>query len=85
MPKEEIRKMTGLFAAVFAHTGHISKEDAREISGLDAGAFEEVYQKASTIADEVMKSKGKKMGAFLTHYGKEVDEWLKHFEDPGYF
>jgi hypothetical protein len=85
MPKEKIRKMTGLFAAVFAHTGHISKEDAREISGLDDSAFEEVYQKASTIADEVMKSKGKKMDVFLAHYGKEVDLWLKHFEDPGYF
>jgi hypothetical protein len=85
MPKEKIRKMTGLFAAVFAHTGHISKEDAREISGLDDSAFEEVYQKASTIADEVMKSKGKKMDVFLAHYGKEVDVWLKQFEDPGYF
>ncbi|MGC9964436.1 MAG: hypothetical protein ABSE08_03430 [Syntrophobacteraceae bacterium] len=35
MAKEEVRQMTGLFASIFAHTGHISKEDAKEISGLD--------------------------------------------------
>jgi hypothetical protein len=47
MPKKYIREMTGIFAAVFAHTGHISKEDAKEISGLDDASFEEAYQKAS--------------------------------------
>ena len=50
MPKEKIRKMTGIFASVFAHTGHISKDDAKEISGLDDHAFEEAYSKASNIA-----------------------------------
>ncbi len=50
MPKEKIRKMTGIFASVFAHTGHISKDDAKEISGLDDNAFEEAYSKASNIA-----------------------------------
>jgi hypothetical protein len=85
MPKEKIKKMTGVFAAVFAHTGHISKEDAKEISGLDDSAFEEVYQKASTIADKVMKAEGKKMDVFLEHYAKVIDEWMKGFDDPGYF
>ncbi len=46
----KIRKMTGIFASVFAHTGHISKDDAKEISGLDDHAFEEAYSKASNIA-----------------------------------
>ena len=85
MKKENIKKMTGLFAAVFAHTGHISKEDAKEISGLDDGTFEQVYQKASTIADKVTKTEGKKMDAFLDRYAKEIEEWMKHFEDPGFF
>jgi len=84
MAKEEIRKMTGVLAAVFAHTGHISKEDAKEISGLDDSTFEEAYQKASTIADKVMKAPGNKMDAFLTHYAKVIDELTKSF-DPGYF
>ena len=42
MPKEKIRKMTGVFAAVFAHTGHISRDEAKEVSGLDDSAFEDV-------------------------------------------
>jgi hypothetical protein len=85
MPKEKIKRMTGVFAAVFAHTGHISKEDAKEISGLDDSAFEEVYQKASNVADKVMKAESKKMDVFLSHFAKEIDEWMKHFDDPGFF
>lgn len=77
MPKEKIRKMSGVFAAIFAHTGHISKEEAREISGLDDRGFEEAYGKASLIAARIMKSEGSKMNAFLDHYGKEVEKWMK--------
>ena len=80
-----IRKMTGVFAAVFAHTGHISKDEARQISGLDQGAFEEVYQKAARIAEKIMNAESNKMDAFLAHFGQEIDAWLKHFEDPGFF
>ncbi len=36
--------MTGVFASVFSHAGHISKEEAKEISGLDDSSFEEVYE-----------------------------------------
>ena len=85
MPKEKIRKMAGVFTAVFAHTGHISKEEAKEISGLDDSSFEEVYRKASSIADKVMKAEGKKMDALLTHFGKEIDAWTKHSGDSGFF
>jgi len=84
MPKKQIREMTGIFAAVFAHTGHISKEDAKEISGLDDASFEEAYRKASTIADKVMKAEGKKMEAFLAHYGAIIDKGVKAI-DPGFF
>ena len=45
MAKEQVKKMTGVFASVFAHAGHISKEDAKEISGLDDHDFEKVYAK----------------------------------------
>ena len=79
MPKEKIRKMTGVFAAVFAHTGHISKDDAREISGLDDHAFEEAYKKASNIADKFMDAEGKKMDKFMEHFGKEIEEYFKGF------
>ena len=84
MPKKQIREMTGIFAAVFAHTGHISKEDAKEISGLDDASFEVAYQKASTIADKVMKAEGKKMEAFIAHFAAIIDKGAKAI-DPGFF
>jgi uncharacterized protein YrzB (UPF0473 family) len=75
MAKEKVRQMTGLFASIFAHTGHISKEDAKEISGLDDHGFEQVYEKASRIAKGLSKAEGKKMDVLLKHFGKEIDDW----------
>ena len=34
MAKEKVKHLSGVFASVFAHAGHITKEDAKEISGL---------------------------------------------------
>ncbi len=79
MAKEKIKKMTGVFAAVFSHAGHISKEDAQEISGLDDSSFEEVYAKASNVADKLMKAEGDKADKFLDHFAEEIDEWMKEF------
>ena len=75
MAKEKVRQMTGLFAAIFAHTGHISKEDAKEISGLDDNKFEQVYEKASKIAERIINAEGKKMDALLDHLWKR-DRYL---------
>ena len=37
MAKEKVKKVTGVLAAVFAHSGHISKEEAQELkSKLEA-------------------------------------------------
>lgn len=79
MAKEKVKRMAGVFASVFAHKGHISKEDAKEISGLDDSAFEEVYAKASNVADRLDESGGKKMDKFLEHFGKEIEEWMDEF------
>ena len=81
MAKEKIKKMTGVFASVFSHTGHISKEEAKEISGLEDHQFEEVYEKASKIADKMLTSEGKKMDKFLEHFAKEIDEYVAEFGD----
>jgi hypothetical protein len=43
MAKEKVKHLSGIFASVFAHAGHISKEDAKEISGLDDHEFENAY------------------------------------------
>jgi hypothetical protein len=79
MAKEKVKHMTGVFASVFAHAGHISKEDAKEISGLDEASFEKAYNKASNIAEKLMKTEGNKMDKFLEHFGEEIDEWMKEF------
>ena len=81
MSKEKVQQMTGVFAAAFAHAGHISKEEAKEISGLDEHEFEKVYAKASNIADKVIQHQGNKMDKFLEHFGKEIDEYVAHFGD----
>ena len=31
MAKEKVKHMTGVFASAFAHAGHITKEEAKEI------------------------------------------------------
>ncbi|MCK4821038.1 hypothetical protein KA005_35060 [bacterium] len=79
MPKEKIRKMTGIFASVFAHTGYISKDDAKEISGLDDRGFKEAYAKASNIADKCMNAESKKMDKFMEHFAEEIEEYMEDY------
>jgi hypothetical protein len=55
-----------VFASVFAHHGHITKEEAQEISGLADHEFEKAYDKASKIADSVMQHEGEKKSAIRT-------------------
>ena len=71
--------MTGVFASVFAHAGHISKEEAQEISGLEDHHFEEVYVKAANIAEKLMKTEGAKTEKFLEHYAEEIQHWIDEF------
>ena len=79
MSKEKVKHLSGVFASVFAHHGHITKEEAKEISGLEDHDFEKVYAKAANIADKVMQHEGDKMDKFLEHFAKEIDEYVAHF------
>ncbi|MGD8991362.1 MAG: hypothetical protein PVI00_07895 [Desulfobacterales bacterium] len=79
MAKEKVKHMSSVFASVFAHAGHISKEDAKEISGLNDDEFEQAYNKASNIAEKVMQHEGEKMDKFLEHMAKVIDEHMEHF------
>ena len=81
MAKEKVKHMAGVLAAAFAHAGHITKDEAKEISGLADHDFEKVYAKASNIADKVMQHEGNKMDKFLEHFAKEIDEYVAHFGD----
>ena len=79
MAKDKVRHLSGVFASVFAHAGHITKEDAKEISGLSDHEFEKAYEKASNIAENVMQHEGEKMDKFLEHFGKVIEEHMEHF------
>jgi hypothetical protein len=79
MAKEKIKKMTGVFASAFAHAGHITKEEAKEIAGLEDHEFEKVYDKAAAISEKMMQAGGKKMDKFLEHFAEEIEEYMAHF------
>ena len=79
MAKEKVKHLNGVFSSVFAHLGHISKEEAHEVSGLEDHEFEKTYDKASKIADSVMQHEGDKMDKFLEHFAKEIDKYFDHY------
>ncbi len=79
MAKEKIRRMNGVIASVFSHTGYISKEDAREISGLDDSEFDKVYAKAAAISQKIINTGGNKVDAFIEHIAKEIDADTAHY------
>jgi ElaB/YqjD/DUF883 family membrane-anchored ribosome-binding protein len=79
MAKEKVKHLSGVFASVFAHAGHITKEEAKEISGLADHEFEKAYDKASNIADKVLQHEGKKMDKFMEHLAKEIEDHMKNY------
>ena len=81
MTYQKVKQMAGVFTSVFAHTGHITKQEAMEISGLPANEFEKVYAKAARVAEKVNQAEGKKMDHFLNHFAEEIDEYVKKFGD----
>ena len=81
MAKEKVKHLSGVFASIFAHHGHITKEEAQEISGLESHEFEQAYDRASNIAESIMQHEGDKMDKFLEHFAKEIDEYVAHFGD----
>ena len=79
MAKEKVKHLSGMFVSVFAHAGHITKEEAKEISGLADHEFEKAYDKASNIAEKAMQHEGDKMDKFLEHFAKEIEEYMAHY------
>jgi len=74
MAKENVRKVLGVTAAVFAQLGQISKEEALEMSGLDAKSFEEAANRAKK-AEEELKA-GKKEASFYDIVSKATAEYM---------
>ncbi|WP_029893603.1 hypothetical protein [Desulfohalovibrio reitneri] len=76
---ENIQKSMGVMAAVFAHLGKISKEEALKMSGLSEAAFEEVYNKAGNVASKMQKTESNKVEHFFNALGEEVDDYMKTY------
>lgn len=74
MAKENVRKVLGVTAAVFAQMGKISQEEALEMSGLDRKAFEEAVHKAK-LAEQELKA-GKKEPSFYDIVSKATAEYM---------
>ena len=81
MAKEKVKHLTGVFASLFAHAGHISKEEAKEISGMEDDEFEKAYEKASKIADKALNSSDRKMKKLMDHLAEEVEKDISGFSE----
>ena len=76
MAKENARKVLEVTAAVLAQMGHISKEEALEISHADAKAFEQAAHKAQKAEAELKAAK--KEPSFYDIVAKAASEYLDH-------
>ena len=79
MAKEKVRRINGIIASVFSHTGYITKEDAREISGMDDSEFDKVYAKAAEISQKIIKAGGNKVDAFIEHIAREIGAYTDDY------
>ncbi|WP_243310530.1 hypothetical protein [Fundidesulfovibrio agrisoli] len=76
MAKENVRKVMGVTAAVFAQMGVISREEALELSGMEPAAFDEAMSKATKAADEVRPGHPEKEPSFYDVVSKAAEEYL---------
>jgi len=76
MSKEDIRKVIGVTAAVFAQRGQLTLAEAQEMSGLDAEAFKEVLAKVNKATEEVKAEPTKKHDGFYDIVSHAADEYL---------
>ena len=84
MPKKEhVKKVNAVICAYFAHTGYLTKEEAKELCGLDESHFEEAYAKAGNIFSKIGTEPDKGVSKLFEHLSQEVDEYMKHISGYG--
>ncbi|KHK02775.1 hypothetical protein [Desulfovibrio sp. TomC] len=84
MPKKEhVKKVNAVICAYFAHTGYLTREEAKELCGLEDSGFEEAYKKAGNIFAKVGSEPDKGVSKLFTHLSHEVDEYMKHISGYG--
>lgn len=79
MAKEKVKHLSAVFTSVFAHAGHITKEEAKEISGLAEHEFDKAYDAAAGITEKTLKAEGTKMDRFMEHFAKEIENYTDHY------
>ncbi len=84
MPKKEhVKKVNAVICAYFAHTGYLTKEEARELCGLTESGFDEAYAKAGNIFSKIGSEPDKGVSKLFDHLSKEVDEYMKKISGYG--
>lgn len=68
MVKEQVKHLSAVFVSIFAHAGHISKEEAKELTGMADHEFEKAYDAAANITEKTKKAKGQKRDRFMEHF-----------------
>lgn len=81
--KEHVKKVTAVICAYFVHAGHLTLEEAKEISGLDEEHFQQAYDKASTLFAKIGSEPDKGLTKLFASLGEEVDEYMKRISAYG--
>lgn len=81
--KEHVQQVTAVVCAYFVLAGHLTKEEARQMSHLDDARFDDAYAKASAIFAKIGTDPDKGLGRLFTHLGEEVDEYMKRISGYG--
>ncbi|MDK2954885.1 MAG: hypothetical protein PWQ57_381 [Desulfovibrionales bacterium] len=81
MAKENVKKINGVIASIFAHTGHLTKDEAKEMSGLDDREFDEVYAKAAKVVKKITSHENveERYDKFAEHLYEEIEVFVKKF------
>jgi len=68
MVKEQVKYLSAVFVSIFAHAGHITKKETKEITGLDDHEFGNAYDAATNITEKTKQAKGQKRDRFMEHF-----------------
>lgn len=80
---EHVKKVNAVVCAYFAHTGYLTKEEARELCGLSESLFEEAYAKAGNIFGKIGAEPDKGVSKLFEHLSTEVEEYMKNISGYG--
>ncbi|MFW5497690.1 MULTISPECIES: hypothetical protein [unclassified Maridesulfovibrio] len=81
MAQKNVKNMMGVLSGVFVHTGHLSKEEAMQMAGMDEAEFKTVYDKAANVVKklESYDTAAEKYDKFSEHLWEELQEYVKKF------